>query len=73
MHPTLLAVSPTAWPVRASHTFTVPSSSREARRAPSELKATLVTWSVCPLRVRTSWPLCASHTFTVLSLLAEAR
>ena len=40
---------------------------------PSGLKATLLTASVCPLRVRTSWPVCASHTFTVLSSLPLTR
>ena len=47
----------------ASHTFTVLSSLAEARRLPSGLKHTLVTYLVCPLRVRATCPVTASCTF----------
>ena len=45
-----------SWPVAASQTFTVPSTLAEAIRLPSGLNATLLTPSVCPLRVRISSP-----------------
>src|SRR5262249_3123792 len=60
-------------PVVASQERTSNPLSRETTRRPSELKQTLWTLAVCPLRVRSSCPVAASHTFTVWSALALAR
>src|SRR5205807_124904 len=49
----------------ASQILTVPSEEALARRLPSGLKTTLLTGSVCPLKVSVSWPVAASQTFAV--------
>src|SRR5436190_1927174 len=56
-----------------SHNFTASSSDALARRLPSGLKATLWTFPVCPLKVKTTFSLAKSHTFTVPSHDALAR
>jgi hypothetical protein len=49
----------------ASQIFAVPSELAEASRAPSALKPTYKTESVCPLRMRVSRAVVRSQTFTV--------
>ena len=49
-----------------------PSLPAEARVLPSGAKATALTGSMCPLRVRTSRPASGSQSLTVRSSLAEA-
>jgi hypothetical protein len=56
-------------PVLAFHTLAVPSSLPLTMRSPSGLIATLVTKSLCPLRVTSSLPDCPSQTFSVVSSL----
>src|SRR5207244_10298712 len=56
----------------ASQIFSVPSAAPLARRLPSGLKATPLTYPLCPSTVRSSWAGCAYHTFTVLSAAALA-
>jgi integrase len=63
----------TSWPVDASHTLTVSSKEPVARRRPSGLKATAITWAVCPSRTRSGSPVVASHSRAVPSQLPLAR
>ena len=68
-------------PLETSHTLTVESMCLTdrgsplplARVVPSGLKATELTTSECPLRVRNSVPVETSHSFMVLSQLPLAR
>ena len=50
-----------------------PVAAAGRRHAPSGEKATDMTWSPCPARVRSSRPLVTSHSLTVRSTLPEAR
>src|SRR5262249_19763603 len=52
-------------PVPTSQILTVPPSLPKASRAPSGLKARLVTGSVCSSRVRMFFPVAASQTLTL--------
>src|SRR5262245_52785990 len=54
------------FPVSASHTRTVLSWLRDARRLPSRLYDTLMTSAVCPQRVYLSWSVSRSHAVTML-------